>query len=151
VGFRKWLLYLSVCIAVSVPGRAVAQDAKVWVNTKSGVYHCPGTRYYGATKSGNLMAESAARRAGNRPAYGQACSAGTDGATLAPNTPPALASASQLAPAAASRSKVWVNTKSGVYHCPGSRYYGTTRSGTYMSQSEARDAGNRPAYGAACP
>lgn len=48
--------------------------AKVWVNTKSGVYHCPGSRWYGATKSGEYMSESQARAAGDRPAYGRSCS-----------------------------------------------------------------------------
>lgn len=49
-------------------------SVKVWVNTKSGVYHCPGTRWYGATKSGAYMTESQARAAGDRPAYGRSCS-----------------------------------------------------------------------------
>jgi hypothetical protein len=47
---------------------------KVWVNTKSGVYHCPGTRWYGATKSGEYATERDARAAGDRPAYGRSCS-----------------------------------------------------------------------------
>jgi hypothetical protein len=51
-----------------------ASGGKVWVNTKSGVYHCPGTRWYGATKSGEYVTESQARAAGDRPAYGRACS-----------------------------------------------------------------------------
>ena len=49
-------------------------SVKVWVNTKSGVYHCPGTRWYGATKNGEYMTESQARTAGDRPAYGRSCS-----------------------------------------------------------------------------
>jgi hypothetical protein len=49
-------------------------STRVWVNTKSGVYHCPGTRWYGATKSGEYMTESQARAAGDRPAYGRSCS-----------------------------------------------------------------------------
>jgi hypothetical protein len=48
--------------------------AKVWVNTKSGVYHCPGTRWYGATKSGEYTTEREAKAAGDRPAYGRSCS-----------------------------------------------------------------------------
>ena len=50
-----------------------AEGTNVWVNTKSGVYHCPGTRWYGATKNGEYMTESQARAAGDRPAYGRAC------------------------------------------------------------------------------
>lgn len=47
--------------------------------------------------------------------------------------------------------KVWVNKTSKVYHCPGSRYYGKTKSGEYMTQGEAQAAGNHPAGGKACP
>ena len=46
--------------------------------------------------------------------------------------------------------KVWVNTKTGVYHCPGSRWYGTTKQGEYMTQKQAQDKGYRPAYGKVC-
>ena len=51
-----------------------AAGVKVWVNTSSGVYHCPGTRYYGNTTRGKYLPEPEARAAGNRPAYGRACS-----------------------------------------------------------------------------
>lgn len=46
--------------------------------------------------------------------------------------------------------KVWVNTNSGVYHCPGTRWYGKTKSGQFMTQREAQAKGYRPAYGAVC-
>ncbi len=46
--------------------------------------------------------------------------------------------------------KVWVNTRSGVYHCPGTRYYGNTKNGQYMTQADAQKQGNRPAYGKFC-
>jgi hypothetical protein len=46
--------------------------------------------------------------------------------------------------------KVWVNTRSGVYHCPGTRWYGNTKSGEYMTQKEAQEKGYRPAYGKVC-
>ena len=46
--------------------------------------------------------------------------------------------------------KVWVNTKSGVYHCPGTRWYGNTQQGEYMAQKQAQGKGYRPAYGKAC-
>lgn len=46
--------------------------------------------------------------------------------------------------------KVWLNPKSNVYHCPGSRYYGKTRTGAYMSESEAKAKGAHPYRGKAC-
>ena len=46
--------------------------------------------------------------------------------------------------------EVWVNTASGVYHCPGTRWYGATKAGEYMKQKQAQDIGNRPAYGRYC-
>jgi hypothetical protein len=48
-------------------------DVKVWVNTRSGVYHCPGTRWYGNTKSGEYMTQKHAQEKGYRPAYGKVC------------------------------------------------------------------------------
>jgi len=46
--------------------------------------------------------------------------------------------------------KVWVNTASGVYHCPNTRWYGKTKQGEYMTQAEAQKKGYRPAYGKVC-
>jgi hypothetical protein len=50
-----------------------APDVRVWVNTHSGVYHCPGTRWYGATKEGTYMKQAEAQKKGFRPAYGKVC------------------------------------------------------------------------------
>jgi len=46
--------------------------------------------------------------------------------------------------------RVWLNAQSGVYHCPGTRWYGATKKGQYMTQKEAQDKGFRPAYGKVC-
>lgn len=115
--------------------RLSRQDT-VWVNTSSRVYHCPGTRYYANTARGLLMTEAEARAAGHRPAYGRTCG---------PVTRLSISGAS--VPAAA---RVWVNTSSHVYHCPGTRYYGATKAGRYMTEAEAKAGGNRPAGGKAC-
>lgn len=120
---------------------------KVWVNTKSGVYHCPGSRYYGTTKPGQFVTEGEARAAGNRPAYGQPCGPSREVSTPVDSQPFRLATPAEPV---ASGVKVWVNTSSGLYHCPGSHYYGNTKSGRFMSEGDARAAGNRSAYGKVC-
>src|SRR5579859_336231 len=40
----------------------------VWVNTASGIYHKPGTRWYGKTKKGKYMLEADAIKAGYKAA-----------------------------------------------------------------------------------
>lgn len=52
---------------VDTPPTASA-GAQVWVNTNTGVYHFPGTRWYGNTKQGQYMTEAAANAAGYRAA-----------------------------------------------------------------------------------
>ncbi len=39
---------------------------------------------------------------------------------------------------------VWVNTRSGVYHFQGERYFGSTRRGKFMCQRDADREGDRP-------
>jgi len=38
---------------------------------------------------------------------------------------------------------VWVNTESHIYHKEGSRFYGKTKQGKYMSEAEAIKEGDR--------
>ena len=54
---------------------ASAVADSVWVNTSSGVYHCPGTRWFGRTVRGRFTSESEALQSGARPAGGKMCRA----------------------------------------------------------------------------
>jgi len=38
---------------------------------------------------------------------------------------------------------VWVNTESHIYHKEGSRFYGKTKQGKYMSEADAIKEGDR--------
>jgi hypothetical protein len=107
----------------------------VWVNTNSKVYHCPGSQFYGTTRDGEYMTEAAARARGNRALERTAC-------------PPTTDAAAPLRPLTSG--EVWINTESGLYHCPDSRLYGHTRRGLFLPETDARARGYRPAARRAC-
>jgi DNA uptake protein ComE-like DNA-binding protein len=65
-------------------------------------------------------------------------------AAPAASAPPAAKTAPQAQPSPGS-GMVWVNLDSGVYHMEGTRYYGKTKNGKYMSEADAIKAGYRAA------
>ena len=144
--FRFVQLQLGVAaflIATSVLAQDVTKpktlQTRVWVNWDSKVYHCPGSTYYGKTRKGEFMEEAQARGYRNRAAEGQGCNnAVTKGPAPLPDT---TKSAKRM---------VWVNTESGVYHCPNASQWGVTRRGRYLTESDASAAGNKPAAGKKC-
>src|SRR5215470_18556775 len=46
--------------------------------------------------------------------------------------------------------KVWVNTATGVYHCAGTKWFGKTKAGEFMTQQEALDKNFHADHGKAC-
>jgi len=55
--------------------------------------------------------------------------------------------ARRAASASATTGQVWVNTKSGKYFRSGSRYFGKTKAGKYLTENEAKAQGYVPARG----
>jgi serine/threonine protein kinase len=74
---RKRLLHRApvptVLSAPAHPARGTNPEAKVWVNEKSRVYHCPTSVWYGKTATGEYMRQDQAQAKGYRPAFGQPC------------------------------------------------------------------------------
>ena len=112
-----------------------------------------GSFYSGATKKG-----ACAGHKGLKTWYGASAAAGAASAPAAAASAPAAAPA--MAPAAASGAmaaapgggpgQVWVNTSTKVYHCPGDKYYGKTKHGSYMSEADAKAKGYRADAGKTC-
>ena len=60
------------------------------------------------------------------------------------------AAAPTAAAAGGGYGKVWVNTKSKTYHCEGTKFYGKTKAGEYLTEADAKAKGNHADHGKAC-
>ncbi|HXJ03452.1 MAG TPA: hypothetical protein VNH65_00015 [Candidatus Acidoferrum sp.] len=67
------------------------------------------------------------------------------GTTQDSNAPTSATSATAQKPAEKGAGMVWVNTATGVYHKPGTRWYGKTKKGKYMLEADAIKAGYKAA------
>jgi hypothetical protein len=120
-----------------------------------------GSYWTGASKSGACRGHK-----GVKTWY--AAGSSTPAAAAAPTAPAAPAAPAAAAPAAAApvaKTKtmasttpaagggpgmVWLNTSTKVYHCYGTKYYGTTKAGAYMTEAAAKAKGAHPDAGKPC-
>jgi len=127
-----------------------------------------GSNWYGATKKGACSHHGGVKTwsgpqaaAGGSAAPAPSTAPAAAPAPAAPAPAPAPARAAPAAPAATSGSAaaaapgggpglVWVNTASKVYHCSGTRYYGKTKAGKYVTEAAAKAEGDRPDHGKPC-
>ena len=137
----------------------MCRDGSYWSGaTKKGA--CRGHKgvqdWYGGTDSGSAAAGAAAAPAAPAapaPAMKPAAPAAAAPAAAAPAAMAPAAKSSTMPAAAApggGPGLVWVNTSSKVYHCPSDKWYGKTKNGQYMSESDALAKGNHADHGKAC-
>jgi hypothetical protein len=135
-------LILLLMLGTLIP--LTAQAATVTASCKD------GTTFSGTSRKGACAGH------GGVQAWGSAAPAATSGTAATNNsrTGTLQTATAQQAP----RSKalgggvdqVWVNTSSKVYHCAGSRWYGKTKNGKYMTEAAAKADGFHPSGGKAC-
>src|SRR5215472_10310994 len=132
---RRSLLSFTLIAGLLLPIGAIDAQTTITVTAT-----CKdGTAFTGAKRSG------ACRGHGGVQSWGEATSPAN-----APPEPAPTTSQRSTPSAGGGAGQVWVNTASKVYHCPGDRWYGKTKHGSYMSEAEARAQGVRPDHNKAC-
>ena len=80
-----------------------------------------------------------------KPASTSSASTKDASSTQESKTRASATSATAQKPAEKGAGMVWVNTATGVYHKPGTRWYGKTKKGKYMLEADAIKAGYKAA------
>ena len=119
-----------------------------------------GSYWTGASKSGacrghkgikTWYAAAGAAPAAAAPAAPAAPAAATPAAPAAPAPKTKASTATSTTPApGGGPGLVWLNTSTKVYHCQGTKYYGTTKAGAYMTEAAAKAKGAHPDAGKPC-
>jgi len=117
----------------------LCNDGSYWTGaSKSGA--CRGHKgvktWYASTGSAPAAPAAPAAAAPATPAPAAAAPAAM---TPVPKTKTATTGGTATAPApGGGPGLVWLNTSTKVYHCPGTKYYGTTKAGAYMTEAAAK-------------
>jgi lipoprotein-anchoring transpeptidase ErfK/SrfK len=112
-----------------------------------------GTYYSGTSARGACRGHQGLKEWFGGPASGAPASptaAATTAKPAAGAAAPAPRTVARVPVTAGAAGKVWANKSTKVYHCPGDRWYGKTKTGEYMSEAQARSQGFRPEHGKAC-
>ncbi len=137
-GVKEWY---AASTAKEAKAPKEAKEAKAPKETKASKAAAAGNTEPAAAPAGATAPAPAASTAASRPA---------PASPVMPVRGPRAKAGTAVAAPGGGNGQVWLNTASNVYHCEGSHYYGKTKAGAYMSESEAKSKGGRPDQGKPC-
>ncbi len=151
-GVKEW--YADKQLAAPAPTAPISSTAPAATTPSAGATGLckDGTAWTGDSKRGACRGHKGVKEwyADTQPAVPATTPAATQAAppqtsaVAAPTAAPAVqapAPASQASAPVAGSGKVWVNTNSKIYHCEGTKFYGKTKAGEYMDESQAQAKG----------
>jgi Protein of unknown function (DUF3761) len=160
----KALIRSMLVVSVLVASQALTAQAPAGAPAGATGLCNDGTYWTGATKSGACRGHKGVKTwyaaATPSPATAPPTTITSAPAPVPPAATPAPATARAMTPAPKASSmtpapgggagQVWLNTATNVYHCQGTKYYGTTKAGAYMTEAAAKAKGAHPEHGKPC-
>jgi hypothetical protein len=168
---RSMLAATALAVTVMIASQAGVAQAPAGAPAGATGLCNDGTYWTGASKSGACRGHKGVKTwyAASAAAAPTPAATPTAPPPAAPAKPaaPAAAAPAAAAPAPAAKTKtatttsttpaagggpglVWLNTSTKVYHCYGTKYYGTTKAGAYMSEADAKAKGAHADAGKPC-
>ena len=149
-GVKEWYAAKSDAGSAKADAKSAKADAKA---AKAEAKDADTKASKADAKASKADAKASKAAASPAPAAAPATTAAAAPAA-APAAKPAKAAAAEPAnktPApGGGNGKVWLNTATNVYHCEGTKYYGTTKAGAYMTEAEAQAKGAHGDRGKTC-
>ncbi len=145
---RSMLAVTALAVTAMIASQAGVAQAPAGAPAGSTGLCNDGSYWTGASKSGACRGHKGVKNLVWRH-RSAAAPAAAPAPTPAPKTKAATPTSTTPAPGGGP-GLVWLNTSSNVYHCQGTKYYGKTKAGAYMTEAAAKAKGAHANAGKPC-